>query len=438
MKLLLRRAGATGRRAGSPTVRAVLACGLAGLAALAQAGAAGAVAPRPSAVAPTAERAALERRAFDLIVQTIRQRAVRPLAEAIIERDARWLAATTGERELRDAVARGDASALIDAALARAAMAAPLAKTAATAAPTLGDSNSDLLFVPVPPCRIIDTRVAGGALAANETRSYLVNGSTGFLAQGGNGGGCGIPADAVPPSATAAVLNFVAVAPQGPGDLRAWAYGQPKPLAAVLNYAQVTGLNIANGVVVPVAGSSLNPADLNVSTDVSGTHLVVDVTGYFIRFPIEGFQVSKPTAIQADNGAVSLASSSLSSCPEVNSCTVTATSTGHVLVQVWTQVNIEHTQGTHDRAVIGIKSVDPTICSDFNQTVNSADFEVPDVFPSDPAYKTELQLGRVFFQSATSGNQGMVTYFINAAMVIGASAGDQIENSRMICTFYPD
>src|SRR5689334_11700721 len=72
---------------------------------------------------------------------------------------------------------------------------APAFAKAATAASgvvrkALGDSNSDLIFVPVPPCRIIDTRLAGGPIAANSTRSFKVNGVDAFQAQGGKDGGC--------------------------------------------------------------------------------------------------------------------------------------------------------------------------------------------------------------------------------------------------------
>src|SRR3954467_14115424 len=118
------------------------------------------------------------------------------------------------------------------AAAADAAPAAPTPGTPATVPSALGDSTSDLVFVPLPPCRIIDTRLAGGALTPGVTRSFKVTGTTEFQAQGGQDGGCGVPVGTTVPQATAAVLNFVAVGPQGPGDLRAWAYGQPKPTAS--------------------------------------------------------------------------------------------------------------------------------------------------------------------------------------------------------------
>src|SRR5258706_3819739 len=70
----------------------------------------------------------------------------------------------------------------------------------------LGDSQADLVYTPVTPCRIIDTRLAGGPIAGGTTRSFRVTG-TDLSAQGGSATGCGIPSG----PATAAVINFVAV-----------------------------------------------------------------------------------------------------------------------------------------------------------------------------------------------------------------------------------
>ena len=62
----------------------------------------------------------------------------------------------------------------------------------------LGDTGADLVYTPVAPCRIIDTREpgAGGAIPGNGTRDFMVTGATGFESQGGHTGGCGIPEDA--------------------------------------------------------------------------------------------------------------------------------------------------------------------------------------------------------------------------------------------------
>ena len=135
----------------------------------------------------------------------------------------------------------------------------------------LRDSDADLVFMPVPPCQIIDTRVPGTMVTTTST-NFVVAGTTGFGAQGGQAGGCGIPTDA-----TAMVINFIAVSPQGPGNLRAWPFGTPEPTYCwIINYAAMAGLNIANGVVEPIYDSSVNncTSHLVVRANVLSTHMV--------------------------------------------------------------------------------------------------------------------------------------------------------------------
>ena len=164
----------------------------------------------------------------------------------------------------------------------------------------VGDTGADLVYTPVIPCRIIDTRLAGGMLLAATTRSFLVTGTAGFETQGGHVGGC-----AVPDGATAVMLNFIAVEAAGPGDLRAWPYGQAAPLASIVNYASVTGLNIANGVMVPLCDPSIAPAcpfHLTVQADASATQIVVDVLGF-----MRGVAPQAVTTSLLADGAVSAA-----------------------------------------------------------------------------------------------------------------------------------
>jgi hypothetical protein len=130
----------------------------------------------------------------------------------------------------------------------------------------LGDAAADLVFSPVAPCRIIDTRLAGGTILSNAQRSFVVSGVTDFEAQGGNPGGC-----AIPEGAAAVVVNFVAVNPAGPG------VSAPGPPVA----RPVPGLNIANGVIVPLCAPGPCAFDLTVQADVSATDLVADVLGYY-------------------------------------------------------------------------------------------------------------------------------------------------------------
>jgi hypothetical protein len=85
----------------------------------------------------------------------------------------------------------------------------------------------------------------------------------------------------------AVAVNLVAVGPSGPGHLSAWPANLPTPVApsSVLNYTAAAGLNLANGVILPlcdeVAADACASGDLAVLAAVSGTHFVADVVGYF-------------------------------------------------------------------------------------------------------------------------------------------------------------
>jgi hypothetical protein len=161
--------------------------------------------------------------------------------------------------------------------------------------PAVAQVGASQVYTALAPCRIFDTRVANppGALAPGVAVAVNVVQGTDLASQGGSGGGCGVPGYGGSPTPTvprakAVMLNFVAVAPQGPGHLTAWASGVP-PAASVLNYAAAAGLNIANGVVVPLDQDAIPGADFRLVAAVSATHVVIDVLGYFAdRHPLAG------------------------------------------------------------------------------------------------------------------------------------------------------
>ena len=147
-----------------------------------------------------------------------------------------------------------------------------------------------LLFTPVTPCRVIDTRLVGGPLLTGVARDFLVAGPD-LSTQGGSPVGCGVPEN----TAKAAVLNFVAVAPAGQGHLRAWAYHDPPlplpPPTSILIYGSVPGLPaLANGIAVPLCDIGLSACDFDLKLRVYGssTHVVVDVVGFFAEGPFFG------------------------------------------------------------------------------------------------------------------------------------------------------
>jgi hypothetical protein len=141
---------------------------------------------------------------------------------------------------------------------------------------TLGDEATDLVYFPVAPCRILDTRFGTGVwlgpLAAGSTTSVAHNQN--LVPQGGLAAGCGVPTDPA-----AIVATVTAVNASGAGDLRVYATGTTVPNASVINYATVPGLNLANTTVIPT-GQILG-FDFVIQVDSSATQVVVDVNGYF-------------------------------------------------------------------------------------------------------------------------------------------------------------
>jgi hypothetical protein len=148
----------------------------------------------------------------------------------------------------------------------------------------LGATAADLVFTPVAPCRVVDTRNPPATiLVATTQQSFLVRNAGGFASQGGSATDCGIPA-----TATSVEMNFVAVGALGAGDLRAFAFGGTLPNASVINYSPVPGapfLNIANGIAQPVCNPATTTCtkDITIQADGGNTHLVLDVVGYFSR-----------------------------------------------------------------------------------------------------------------------------------------------------------
>jgi hypothetical protein len=148
-------------------------------------------------------------------------------------------------------------------------------------------SIPSLLFTAIAPCRLIDTRVMGGPLAAGATRTFNVVGvsAAGSLAsQGGNPNGCPIPGFVNGFAQVQSVaINLIAVNPAGPGDLIAWPTDESQPTASVINYINLPSgvLNIANMVILPVRQDFPVGADITVKAQVSGVSLVADVLGYY-------------------------------------------------------------------------------------------------------------------------------------------------------------
>ena len=105
------------------------------------------------------------------------------------------------------------------------------------------------------PCRVLDTRDAGGS-PFHGTMNIIVSGTC-----------------AVPPAARAYVFNATVVPPGAFGYLTLWPQGTPQPVVSTLN--AVDGAITSNMAIVPTSNGSIE------AFGPAATHLILDIFGYF-------------------------------------------------------------------------------------------------------------------------------------------------------------
>lgn len=131
-------------------------------------------------------------------------------------------------------------------------------------------ATQQMLYSPIAPCRIVDTRKAT-PLASASTRGFFVAGTSGFAPQGGKSGGCGIPL-----GATSVSTSITAVDPGHPGFLQAAPSSAPTATVTFLNYGTTSASTGATLALGPGSAPQLRIRNAGGPTD-----LVIDVTGYF-------------------------------------------------------------------------------------------------------------------------------------------------------------
>lgn len=137
----------------------------------------------------------------------------------------------------------------------------------------LGALGNDLVYTPVLPCRILDTRAAGGAIPADTSRAFLAINFANFTAQGGSATNCGT----LGLNATAVAVNLTAVTPANAGFAVAYPHGTTRPLASSINY---TAGAIVNNTVLIQIPNPLSTFDFSLYT-FAQSHFVADIVGYF-------------------------------------------------------------------------------------------------------------------------------------------------------------
>lgn len=147
----------------------------------------------------------------------------------------------------------------------------------------LGALSNDLVYTPIQPCRILDTRsTAAGAIATNTTRSFVGINASSFTSQGGSATNCGT----LGLSVTALAINFSVVSPvvapaggggPGTGFLTVYPFGTAQPTAATMLYRDNVSLSNAAIVQIP---NPLSSFDFTVYASQQ-THVAADIVGYF-------------------------------------------------------------------------------------------------------------------------------------------------------------
>ncbi len=169
----------------------------------------------------------------------------------------------------------------------------------------LGDLNEDLVYTPVTPCRIVDTRFGGGGvIPAGGSRNYWVHGTV--TSQGGNPAGCPSPTGGDP---RAVHLNVTIVPVSGNGFVKVYPKGSPEPNASLVNFKK--GTNIANAATIKTCFNCNQ--DITVKVRNASTHVIIDLLGFYFpanlpveqrdeslgTFPADGFVNLKSVSIVA-------------------------------------------------------------------------------------------------------------------------------------------
>jgi hypothetical protein len=184
-----------------------------------------------------------------------------------------------------------------------------------TAFAQIGSLSTDLVFTPITPCRIVDTRTSQGGtgpITTGSTRGFGVWGYASYAFQGGSPTNCGLQ---TPGSNVAAVAVSMAVAfPVGTGWLTAFPGNiadVAKPLAATLNY-NAGEVVVSNAAVLKVSQSGT--PDLKIFSS-NTTEVIVDVVGFYSRPVATALNCTTTAGVTVPIAAGANADAFASACP---------------------------------------------------------------------------------------------------------------------------
>jgi hypothetical protein len=151
------------------------------------------------------------------------------------------------------------------------------ALTVGTVSPlSLGSATSQLVFTPIAPCRIVDTRGSGtrtGILSAGSARTFDLTSGGFSKGQGGDTSCTGLPSF----NFYAWAVNITLTGYHTTGYLQAYPYGGSVPSSSIANFATALPA-IANGTTVTGCYGCSDSITILASAP---TQAIIDVYGYY-------------------------------------------------------------------------------------------------------------------------------------------------------------
>lgn len=150
----------------------------------------------------------------------------------------------------------------------------PPAGGASVVVAKFGDLTQDLVYTPIAPCRIVDTRAAAsGPIAASATRSFVATTATNFSSQGGASTDCGTAGL----NATVVMVVATAITPTAPGFATVYRFGDAQPATTSMQFA--AGAIAVNTLAVQIPNPTVT-SSFTVYTSAQ-SDFVFDIVGYF-------------------------------------------------------------------------------------------------------------------------------------------------------------
>jgi len=148
-----------------------------------------------------------------------------------------------------------------------------------------GPNDEDLVFTPVKPCRIYDSRKtcsSCGVFNPGNSREFYVYGTSDIVNQGGNPAGCSSPQG----EPAAVHINVTAVPQSNKGFFVVFPANVAAPTASLVNYDSAVQ-NIANAATIKCYfNAAAGAREIEVKNGPNGiSHLVIDVMGYYYASP---------------------------------------------------------------------------------------------------------------------------------------------------------